>query len=111
MDQSVSPTVLDAIAEAFAQALVSRMQDKLQAPKDAYTFDEVAERYNVSKATVRRWAASGEFGQLLNLSEKTHRITADGLRQFEEARLGPIGRWPIPEQRSRKRKRPDPGPI
>lgn len=111
MNQSVSPAVLDAIAEAFAQALASRLQDKLQSPKDAYTFDEIAERYNVSRATVRRWAANGEFGQLLNLSEKAHRITAEGLRQFEEARLGPIGRRPIPEHRSRKRKRPDPGPI
>ena len=103
---------LDLIIDALADVISARIVDKMQqAQKTAYTFKEVAERYSVSGDTVRRWAANGDFGPLLQLGPKKRRITAEGIRQFEASRTGPTRRDPAVPQRRRRTHRPDPGPI
>lgn len=103
---------LDLIVNALADAVAARIRDRMQQPqKTAYTVEEVAERYSVSKDSVRRWAANGDFGPLLHVSERVHLITAEGIREFEASRTGPPGQGRAQNPQKRKARRPNPGPI
>ena len=111
-DTATAQQTLNLIIDALADAVAARISDKMQQPqKTAYTVEEVAERYSVSKDSVRRWAANGDFGPLLHVSERVHLITAEGIRQFEASRTGPTRRGPAAPQCKRKARRADPGPI
>lgn len=107
---SSADKLLDVLAELLADKLLARMGQQGREPT-AYTFEEVAERYGVSKDSIKRWAAAGDFGPLLNVSERVHLITAEGLREFEELRKGEPGWGRRPAAQTRKKHRPNPGPI
>ncbi len=64
----------------------TRSQDPSPGPKQFYSLPEVANRYDVSIRTIRRWVDAGElishrFGRQL-------RVSAEDLKTFEKLRRG-----------------------
>ncbi len=106
---------IDGILDAFAELLAQRVAEKLggvTGGKEVYTYDELAERYGMSKASIRRLAAAGAFGELVNVGARSHRVTAAGVRQFENSRSGggmaAASAAPTGKRHAARR---DPGPI
>lgn len=98
--------LLDRIADAVAERVVQRIQGL----KETYTVDDLIERYGKSRSTINRLIAEGAFGETIRVGEKSHVVTAEGLRHFEETRTGERRREKA-ESPVRRRRRADPGPI
>ena len=101
--------LLDALADALAERLAERLPPGGQPP--TYTVAQLAERYGMSKASIARRVRAGEFGETINAGSRTHLVTAEGVRQFEEAHTAPAH---MPRQGKvvqRRGKHRDPGPI
>ena len=101
--------ILNALLDYLAEKLCDRMEERLQDRK--YTAAQLAERYGTSTASIHRMIRAGEFGETLNVGERTKLVTAEGLREFERTNTGPG--YTRKERRAPRRdsSRPDPGPI
>lgn len=98
--------LLDRIADAVAERVVQR----LQGLKETYTVDDLIKRYGKSRSTINRLIAEGAFGETIQLGERSRVVTAEGLRYFEQTRLG-AGREVKTAPQVRRRRHADPGPI
>lgn len=98
--------LLDRIADAVAERVVQR----LQGLKETYTVDDLIKRYGKSRSTINRLIAEGAFGETIQLGERSRVVTAEGLRYFEQTRLG-AGREVKTAPPVRRRRHADPGPI
>ena len=107
----MSNDVLNDFLNALADALCDRMAAKMDASQQTYTAAQLAERYGTSTASIHRMIRAGEFGETLNVGERTKLVTAEGLREFERTHTGPG--YTRKERRAPRRasSRPDPGPI
>lgn len=103
--------ILNAILDYLAEALCDRMTARMDASQQTYTAAQLAERYGTSTASIHRMIRAGEFGETLNVGERTKLVTAEGLREFERTNTGPG--YTRKERRAPRRasSRPDPGPI
>lgn len=103
--------ILNAILDYLAEALCDRMAARMDASQQTYTAAQLAERYGTSTASIHRMIRAGEFGETLNVGERTKLVTAEGLREFERTHTGPG--YTRKERRAPRRasSRPDPGPI
>lgn len=107
MTEDIMNTFLDALADALCDRLAARMD----ASHQTYTAAQLAERYGTSTASIHRMIRAGEFGETINVGERTKLVTAEGLREFEHTHTGPG--YTRKERRAPRRSgnRPDPGPI
>lgn len=103
--------ILNAFLDALADALCDRMAARMDADQQTYTAAQLAERYGTSTASIHRMIRAGEFGETLNVGERTKLVTAEGLREFERTHTGPG--YTRKERRAPRQasSRPDPGPI
>ena len=101
--------ILNALLNYLAEEICDRMEERLQ--NRNYTAAQLAERYGTSTASIHRMIRAGEFGETLNVGERTKLVTAKGLREFENTHTGPG--YTRKERRALRRSssRPDPGPI
>ena len=73
---------------------------------------ELAERYNLSPASVRRRIQAGEFGEVVRAGGRTKLVTLEGLRAYEAAHTGPAYTPPGTTSAARRKKsRENPGRI
>lgn len=109
MSNDVMNALLDALADALVEKISARMPPGGQ--QQTYTAAQLAERYGTSTASIHRMIRAGEFGETLNVGERTKLVTAEGLREFERTHTGPG--YTRKERRAPRRasSRPDPGPI
>lgn len=98
--------LLDKIADAVAERVVQRMRGL----KETYTVTDLAERYGKSRSTIHRLMAEGAFGKTIQVGERSQVVTAEGLRYFEQTRMG-AGREVKTAPQVRRRRHADPGPI
>lgn len=98
--------MLDRFLDVLADKVAERMQTQL---KDLYTAKELAERYSMSGATIRRKMAAGEFGELVSMGTRTRLVTRAGVQAYEAANTGvKPARNPAPKRSIAHR---NPGPI
>ena len=78
-----------------------------------WTAEELAERYKLSPASVRRRIQAGEFGPVIRAGGRTKLVTLEGLRAYEAAHTGPAYTPPeaAPAARRHKKSRENPGRI
>ena len=107
----MSNDVLNDFLNALADALCDRLAARMDTDQQTYTAAQLAERYGTSTASIHRMIRAGEFGETLNVGERTKLVTAEGLREFERTHTGPG--YTRKERRAPRRasSRPDPGPI
>ena len=107
----MSNDVLNDFLNALADALCDRLAARMDTDQQTYTAAQLAERYGTSTASIHRMIRAGEFGETLNVGERTKLVTAKGLREFEHTHTGPG--YTRKERRATRRSssRPDPGPI
>lgn len=98
--------LLELIADAVAEKVVQRTQGQ----KETYTVTDLAERYGKSRSTIHRLMAEGAFGQTIQVGERSRVVTAEGLRYFEQTRMG-AGKTGKTAVQGRRRRHADPGPI
>lgn len=104
---------LQLLAAAVADELEARLPDVLGRPKELWTAEELAERYKLSPASVRRRIQAGEFGPVIRAGGRTKLVTLEGLRAYEAAHTGPAYTPPeaAPAARRHKKSRENPGRI
>lgn len=107
----MSDDIMNSFLDALADALCDRLAARMDASNQTYTAAQLAERYGTSTASIHRMIRAGEFGETLNVGERTKLVTAKGLREFENTHTGPG--YTRKERRAPRRSssRPDPGPI
>ncbi len=108
MNETMS-ALLDALADALAERLAEKMAR--DGPRDTYTAVQLAERYSMSKSSIQRLIRAGEFGETINTGPRTHLVTAEGVRQFDEAHTAPAYTPRQGKVVQRRGKHRDPGPI
>lgn len=104
---------MDEMFDKLLDALADKLTERLQAPhKDLYSANDLAERYGVTGATIRRKMAAGEFGELVEVGERTRLVPWAGVQAYEATHLGASSRKENMTRRSRKTvPRGNPGPI
>lgn len=104
---------MDDTLNMLLDALADKLMERLQNPhKDLYTARELAERYGVSAATIRNKMAAGEFGELVNMGERTRLVPWAGVKAYEAMHLEQPKRRPTAARRNhRPPPRGNPGPI
>lgn len=97
-----------AIADMVQQAV-----DKLTAPDQLYSTEDLAKRYHCSPVTVAAWIRAGLFGETVNTGKRNRLVTEAGIRKYDQEHTGPAydgEKTSVP--RSRKKKAPvNPGRI
>lgn len=101
--------LLDDLADALAERLAERIPRGGQPP--TYTAAQLAERYGMSKSSIQRLIRAGAFGETINTGPRTHLVTAEGVRQFDEAHTAPAYTPRQGKVVQRQGKHRDPGPI
>ena len=104
---------LQLLAAAVADELEARLPDIIGRPKELWTAEELAERYKLSPASVRRRIQAGEFGPVIRAGGRTKLVTLEGLRAYEAAHTGPAYTPPgaAPVAPRNKKRRENPGRI
>ena len=104
---------LQLLAAAVADELEARLPDVLGRPKELWTAEELAERYKLSPASVRRRIQAGEFGPVIRAGGRIKLVTLEGLRAYEAAHTGPAYTPPEAARAARRHKksRENPGRI
>ena len=105
--------VLEIMAERIAEKIAEKLADRLPAArlKELWTTEELAERYGMSKASIRRRIRAGEFGDVVTVGGRTRLVTLDGMRAFESAHTGQAGPAAQETPARRKKIRENPGRI
>ena len=103
--------ILKAILDYLAEAMCDRMSARMDASQQKYTAAQLAERYGTSTTSIHRMIRAGEFGETINVGERTKLVTAEGLREFERTHTGPGYTRKERCAPRRASSRPDPGPI
>lgn len=104
---------MDDMFDKLLDALADKLTERLQAPhKDLYSANDLAERYGVTGTTIRRKMAAGEFGELVEVGERTRLVPWAGVQAYEAAHLGTGSGKERRAYRSRRSvPRDNPGPI
>lgn len=101
---------MDEMFDRFLDILADKLTERMSAGhKDLYSAKELAERYGVSCATIRSKMAAGEFGELVNVGERTRLVPWDGVRAYESTHTGSDTRKAA--ERHRTVPHGNPGPI
>ena len=106
--------LLDEILNKLLDSLADKVVQRLQSPhKDLYTAKDLADRYGISPAAVRRRMAAGEFGELVEVGDRTRLVPWKGVQLYEAAHTGPsdCGIKASPSPKRRMAPRGNPGPI
>lgn len=101
---------MEELLERIADAVAEKVVERLQGAKETYTVTDLAERYGKSRSTIHRLMAEGAFGETIQVGERSRVVTAEGLRYFEQTRMG-AGREVKTAPQVRRRRHADPGPI
>lgn len=101
---------MEELLERIADVVAEKVVERLQGSKETYTVTDLAERYGKSRSTIHRLMAEGAFGQTIQVGERSRVVTAEGLRHFEQSRMG-AGREVKTATPVRRRRHADPGPI
>ena len=103
---------LKLLATAVADELEARLPDMIGRTKELWTAEELAERYSLSPASVRRRIQAGEFGEVIRAGGRTKLVTLEGVRAYEAAHTGPAYTPPGTTSAARRKKsRENPGRI
>ena len=103
---------LKLLATAVADELEARLPDMIGRTKELWTAEELAERYNLSPASVRRRIQAGEFGEVVRAGGRTKLVTLEGVQAYEAAHTGPAYTPPGTTSAARRKKsRENPGRI
>ena len=103
---------LKLLATAVAEELEARLPDMIGRTKELWTAEELAKRYNLSPASVRRRIQAGEFGEVVRAGGRTKLVTLEGVRAYEAAHTGPAYTPPGTTSAARRKKsRENPGRI
>ena len=94
-----------AIADMVRKAL-----EELTAPDRLCSAEELAERYHRSPTTIQAWIRAGEFGETVNTGTRSHLVTEEGIRRYDENHRGPAYDPDPPAEKRRRRKRPPAAP-
>lgn len=62
-------------------------------------------RSHRSPATIQAWIRAGLFGETVNTGTRSHLVTEDGIRRYEEDHRGPAYDPGPPAEKRRRRKR------
>lgn len=89
MNDNNAGALFDALVDVFAQ----RVADKINGD-GLYTVDDLAARYSLSKSAIRQRINAGEFGEVVKLGSRCHRVTAAGVRRYEAAHMVQIASQP-----------------
>lgn len=79
---------LNKIVEKMVYDYVQRLLPLMEAGKDRFTAEEVAERYGIHKDNARRMMNNGDFGEVIRVSPRRAVVTLAGLLDYEERRKG-----------------------
>lgn len=101
---------MEELLEKIADVVAEKVVERLQGRKETYTVTDLAERYGKSRSTIHRLMAEGAFGKTIQVGERSQVVTAEGLRYFEQTRMG-AGREVKTAPQVRRRRHADPGPI
>lgn len=101
---------MEELLERIADVVAEKVVERLQGSKETYTVTDLAERYGKSRSTIHRLMAEGSFGKTIQVGERSQVVTAEGLRYFEQTRMG-AGREVKTASPVRRRRHADPGPI
>ena len=84
----------------------------IESEKVRFTPKDIAARYDVHKDTARHMMNRGDFGEVINFTERNKVVTLAGLLAYEEQHKGFVSGKPQPNQGTGRRKnRPEPGRI
>ena len=113
MGRPTEPAPAVDVLEIMAERIAEKLADRLLAarPKELWTAEELAERYGMSKASIRRRIRAGEFGDVVMLGGRTRLVTLEGMRAFEAAHTGQAGAAAQETPARRKKIRENPGRI
>lgn len=79
---------MDEMVDRLLDILADKLTERLSAGhKELYTAKELAERYGVSCATIRSKMATGEFGELVSVGERTRLVPWAGVQAYESLQL------------------------
>lgn len=106
--------LLEEMVDKLLDILADKVANRLQIPhKDLYSAKDLADRYGISPAAVRRRMAAGEFGELVEVGDRTRLVPWKGVQLYEAAHTGPsdCGIKVSPSPKRRMAPRGNPGPI
>ena len=82
---------MEELLDKLADLVAEKLAEKLGAPthRELWTVEELCERYGLSPDAIRRRIRAGEFGETVNVGGRSHRVTAAGVRHYDETHMGP----------------------
>ena len=98
---------LNKIVEKMVYDYVSGLLPLIEARKVRFTPDDIAERYGVHRDTARHMMNRGDFGEVINITERNKVVTLEGVLKYEEQHKGFISGLPQPRAPRRKKQTPE----
>lgn len=102
---------LNKIVEKMVYDYLSGLLPLIEAQKVRFTPDDIAERYGVHRDTARHMMNRGDFGEVINVTERNKVVTLEGLLKYEERRKGFVSGLPQPKAQRTRGKPQAPGRI
>ena len=102
---------LNKIVEKMVYDCVGNLLPIIESGKVRFTADDVAERYGVHRDTARHMMNRGDFGEVINITERNKVVTLEGLLEYEAKHKGFISGLPQQRKAYKKSKKAEPMKI
>lgn len=85
------------------EALREDILPLIQAGKDRFTPEDIAECYGIHKDNARRMMNNGDFGEVIEITPRNKVVTLEGLLAYEEKHTGFTSVKPQPNISARRK--------
>ena len=102
MEYDIEKIVLD---------VLSKHSHLFQFKKDRFTAEDLSEIYGPNVATIRRMMNRGDFGELINFSDRHKVVTLEGLLAYEASHTGFVSGKPEVKTKELKKRKAEVGRL